>query len=103
MHKCGKCDMAWWWEHIVWQALTKPPEETACEADNKEHPDLVKALLGSRQKTAMQQLLEKFLAAKGGHCRPPQMYGQMDRPANGERVDTEGARITYWARDGHEH
>lgn len=18
MHKCGKCDMAWWWEHIAW-------------------------------------------------------------------------------------
>ena len=56
---------------MVWQALTKPPEEAAGEADGKEQPDLVKALLGSRQETALQQLLEKFLAAEGGHCGPP--------------------------------
>ena len=42
------------------QALTKPPEEAAGEADGKEQPDLVKALLGSRQETALQQLLEKI-------------------------------------------
>lgn len=55
----------------MWQALTEPPEEAAGEADGKEQPDLVKALLGSRQETALQQLLEKFLAAEGGHCSPP--------------------------------
>ena len=38
------------------QALTKPPEDAAGEADGKEQPDLVKALLGSRQETALQQL-----------------------------------------------
>ena len=65
------------------QALTKPPEDAAGEADGKEQPDLVKALLGSRQETALQQLLEKFLAAEGGHCGPPRMDGQMDRPEKG--------------------
>ena len=65
------------------QALTKPPEDAAGEADGKEQPDLVKALLGSRQETTLQQLLEKFLAAEGGHCGPPRMDGQMDRPEKG--------------------
>lgn len=64
----------------MWQALTEPPEEAAGEADGKEQPDLVKALLGSRQETALQQLLEKFLAAEGGHRSPSRMGGQMDRP-----------------------
>lgn len=73
------------------QALTKPPEEAAGEADGKEQPDLVKALLGSRQETALQQLLEKFLAAESGHCGPPRMDGQMDRPV---KVGTEGARMS---------
>lgn len=48
-----------------------------------EQPDLVKALLGGEQETALQQLLEKFLAAEGGHCGPPRMDGQMDRPEKG--------------------
>lgn len=65
----------------MWQALTEPPEEAAGEADGKQQPDLVKALLSSRQETALQQLLEKFLAAEGGHCGPPRKDGQMDRPA----------------------
>lgn len=69
--------------HMVWQALTEPPEEAAGEADGEEQPDLVKALLGSRKETALQQLLEKFLAAEGGHCGPLWMDGQMDRPAKG--------------------
>lgn len=69
-----------------WQALTKPPEEAAGEADGKEQPDLVKALLGSRQETALQQLLEKFLTAEGGHCGLQQMDGQMDRPGSKEAV-----------------
>jgi hypothetical protein len=39
--------------HTV-QTLTKPPEETAGEAEGKEQPDLVKALLDGRQETALQ-------------------------------------------------
>lgn len=37
-----------------WQTLTQPPKEAAGEADGKEQPDLVKALLDSRQETALQ-------------------------------------------------
>ena len=59
------------------QALTKPPEEAAGEAYGKEQPNLVKALLGSRQETALQQLLEKFLAAESGHCGLPRMDEQI--------------------------
>lgn len=80
----------------MWQTLTEPPEEAAGKADGKEQPDLVKALLGSRQETSLQQLLEKFLAAEGGHCSPPQMDGQMDRPAKvgTQRRDVHGADHT---------
>lgn len=42
-----------WW-NTMWQALTQSPKEAAGEADGKEQPDLVKALLDSRQETALQ-------------------------------------------------
>lgn len=115
MARCSglKCGLGWinvvcvirprWW-HLVRQALTKPPEEPAGEADGKEQPDLIKALLGSRQETALQQLLEKFLAAEGGHCEPPRMDGQMDRPV---KVGTHREPGCPWgrpcSRDGLEH
>lgn len=73
----------------MWQVLTEPPEESAGEADGKEQPDLVKDLLGSRQETSLQQLLEKFLAAEGGHRSPSRMDGQMDRPVKVGTQSTE--------------
>ena len=60
---------------VGWQS--KPPEEATGETDGKEQPDLVKALLGSRQETVLQELLEKFLAAESGHCGLPRMDEQI--------------------------
>ena len=60
---------------VGWQS--EPPEEAAAKTDGKEQPDLVKALLGSRQETVLQELLEKLPAAEGGHCGPPGLDEQM--------------------------
>lgn len=68
--------------------LTQSPEETAYQAQEQKCPDLFKALLGSWQDTAVQQLLVEFLPCECGHGQDLEERG--DNGYHGRWVRCDG-------------